>query len=331
MYWQWPGWWVPHFEAGGELERKPAPRWWHLVGGEWRWKLREPALTNSSWIIIYKGEKWECHHHGREWVMSQYYDGMHSPQRSMATGRIWSEIFLMIQTIFMNQVLSHIMAWNETMGDRGAVTLRWSMVGWTGLITSRDVLLQTYDNLNMHCYYFNFSNLLWWPKLCKANWSQAFLFDNSHISWRRHASDKCIERFSSCLDWEKLTMAAAWAWWDVWYVTDSGFGRKQQESERDTEDQIEKNERPKKEMSHCVDNFTVVMSPHRNLLESIKSRILEQTGDKNPVTKNSIWDALFSRDFIHSCQVLLFESCALVFGSCFDVAHRKLCIVFLHC
>ena len=57
-------------------------------------------------------------------------------------------------------------------------------------------------------------------------------------------------------------------------------------------------------MSHCVDNFTVVMSPHRNLLESIKSRILEQTGDKNPVTKNWIWDALFSPDFIHSCQVL---------------------------
>ena len=51
---------------------------------------------------------------------------------------------------------------------------------------------------------------------------------------------------------------------------------------------MEKNERPKKEMSHCVDNFTVVMSSLRNLLESIKSRILEQTGagDKNPVTKN---------------------------------------------
>ena len=50
------------------------PRWWHLVGGELRWKLREPTLTNSFLIIIYKGEKWECHHDGREWVMSQYFD-----------------------------------------------------------------------------------------------------------------------------------------------------------------------------------------------------------------------------------------------------------------
>ena len=66
-------------------------------------------------------------------------------------------------------------------------------------------------------------------------------------------------------------------------------------------------------MSHCVDNFTVVMSPHRNLLESIKSRILEQTGDKNPVTKNWIWDALFFPDFIHSCQVLLWACVWIMF------------------
>ena len=189
MYWQWHGWWVPHFETGGELKRKPAPRWWHLVGGKLRWKLREPAPATSSLMIIYKGEKWECHHHGREWVMSQYYDGMHSPQRSMATGRIWSEIFLMIQTIFMNQVLSHIMAWNETMGDRGAVTLRWSMVGWTGLITSRDVLLQTCDNFNLHCYSFNFSTCYDDLKLCKVTqlkpsfpfWQQSYLMEETRF------------------------------------------------------------------------------------------------------------------------------------------------------
>ena len=68
-------------------------------------------------------------------------------------------------------------------------------------------------------------------------------------------------------------------------------------------------------MSHCVDNFTVVMSPLRNLLESIKSRILEQTGDKNPVTKNWIWDALFSPDFIHSCQVLV-RACVWIMFWC---------------
>ena len=43
----------------------------------------------------------------------------------------------------MNQVLSHIIARNETMEDRGAVTLGWSMGEWTELITSRVVLLQT--------------------------------------------------------------------------------------------------------------------------------------------------------------------------------------------
>ena len=142
-------------------------------------------------------------------------------------------------------------------------------------------------------------------------WHQLYLMEETRL-WQ---VDKCIERFSSCLDWEKLTMAVAWSvmgclslirnrFW-VWEET-TGIWVSHGGSKR-------KNERPKKEMSHCVDNFTVVMSPHRNLLESIKSRILEQTGDKNPVTKNWIWDALFFPDFIHSCQVLLWACVWIMF------------------
>ena len=73
-------------------------------------------------------------------------------------------------------------------------------------------------------------------------------------------------------------------------------------------------------MSHCVDNFTVVMSPHRNLLESIKSRILEQVGDKKPMTKNFL-DALLSQilfTVVRCCQLSLCLDYVLMWatGSC---------------
>lgn len=133
------------------------PRWWHLVGGELRWELREPTLTNSFLIIIYKGEKWECHHDGREWVMSQYFDGLPLPGDRWPPEEFDLKYFWRSELFFMNQVLSHIIRRNETMGDRGAVTLRWSMGDWSELMTSRDVLLQTWDNFNFHC--FKLSNL----------------------------------------------------------------------------------------------------------------------------------------------------------------------------
>ena len=145
-------------------------------------------------------------------------------------------------------------------------------------------------------------------------WAKLFLSDYRYISWRRHASDKSIERYLNFfMPWLRETGWQLGTWWDVWYVTDSGFGRKQQESERDTEDQIEKNERPKKEMSHCDDNFTVVMSPHRNLLESIKSRILEQTGDKNPSDKElNLRCSFLPRFYSQLSGVAICKLCACV-------------------
>ena len=200
MHWQWPGWWAPHFEARGEVGRKPASRWWHLVGGDGSYvSWRSPTVP---WLLFTKEKNGECHHDGREWVMSQYCDGLLLPGDWWPPEEFdlryfwWSEVF------FMNQVLSHIIAWNETMGNRGAVTLRWSMGEWTELITSRDVLLH-FTNTEFQLLFrvvlmtWGFSSTMIITKLFLTS-------DNSYISWRRHASDKCIERFSSCLDWEKL-------------------------------------------------------------------------------------------------------------------------------
>ena len=108
-----------------------------MTSGGWRWKLRELTLANSSLIIIYKGEKWECHHDGREWVMSQYFVGLPLPGDRWPPEEFDLKYFWRSELFFMNQVLSHIIRRNETIGDRGAVTLRWSMRDWSELMTSR--------------------------------------------------------------------------------------------------------------------------------------------------------------------------------------------------
>ena len=148
--------------------------------------------------------------------MSQYCDGLLLPGDRLPPEEFDLKYFWWSELFFMNQVLSHIIAWNETMGNRGAVTLRWSMGEWTQLITSRDVLLH-FSNRERQLLFqvvfllmtSGFSRRITYIRIRAFLyfWHQLYLMEETRL-WQ---VDKCVERFSSCLDWEKLTMAVAWS------------------------------------------------------------------------------------------------------------------------
>ena len=125
-------WWVENWDGSYVSQRSPTVSW-----------LLFTKEKNGNVITMGESELWV-----NILTMASLSPEIDGHRKNL----IWrSELF------FMNQVLSHIIRRNETMGDRGAVTLRWSMGDYSELMTSRDVLLQTWDNFNFHC--FKLSNL----------------------------------------------------------------------------------------------------------------------------------------------------------------------------
>ena len=157
-------------------------------------------------------------------------------------------------------------------------------------------------------------------------WHQLYLMEETRL-WQ---VDKCIERFSSCLDWEKLTMAVAWSvmgclslirnrFW-VWEET-TGIWVSHGGSKR-------------KKMSALKRKCPIALIISRSLW------VLIEICWK--ASSHAFWSRLETRiqwqrtefEMLFSSPILFTVArccCELVFGSCFDVAHRKLCIVFLHC
>ena len=157
----------------------------------------------------------------------------------------------------------------------------------------------------------------------------SFIWQHSerHISSRRHASDKWIDGFSSCLDWEKLSWAVAWSVMGCLIRNRLGLGGNNRNLSEPRRIKSKKMSVPKRK---CP--IALIISRSLWVLSEICWKASSHAFWSRLETKiqwqRTEFEMLFSLPILFTVARCWRE---LVFGSCFDVAHRKLCIVFLHC